>query len=400
MLIHSSKAFPNSSLSVGNRGQVSRRDRYRSEFKISEQDRQDHLDIKWDPTQTPSTLLRKDGDRYTLSNFRWGFQEVGESSKWAPNFSDTTIDTSKVKNVYLALEPFKPEVVAAHGLLVFEMEDDAAVAGADGQKDFGFALSVEARRPEGQTYGLIKGMKKSFGMIYQLGSLSDQLQKVSRQRGHKLVLHPMALTDEQKKSMVQQGLEAASQDRLGEWYHTLTNSCFTASVDLINNVVPESQKMARWSKHFKMARPATYMPAFVGPTARRQGLLNSEPTLELQPNKDLHPGRQANTSAVRQRVGEMSRSGLWNPAFRLAGAGTGGALGYAIGSSFGGFAPVLGTALGALTGVYVGDRTADLVAIKTDVQVRDAQKWYADRSGLTLEQAEARLSDPNGSLER
>ncbi len=384
-----------SRVSIGNREQVSRADRYRSEFKITEQDRQDHIAIDWDATQSPSSLLAKDGDRYTVSNFRWGFEEKGLPKDWAPKFGDTTIDTSKVKNVYLALEPFAPELVAAHGLLVFEMEDDAAVKGADGREDFGFALSVEARRPEGESYGLTKGLKRSFGMIYQLGSLSDQLQKVSRQRGHKLVLHPLQLDAEQKKELVQQGLEAATQDRVGEWYHTLTNSCFTAGVDLINSVVPESNKMARWSRHLKVARPATFMPAFVGPTVKRRGLMADAPTLELQPDRQLFPGKQAKETGLRQQVGALSQSALWQPAFLLAGSAVGGAAGYALGgalaSTLGGAAPVAGAALGALGGAWAGSNTADLIAVKTDVEVRDAQQWYTAESRLPVEEAERRL---------
>ena len=163
--------------------QVSRRDRYRSELKISQQDREDHLAINWRSDQTPSQLVKKDGSQYTVSNFRWGWKETGKPDDWAPFNENTTIDASKVKNVYMAIEPFAPEIVAGHGLMIFEMEDDGAVEGPDGRKDFGFAVSVEARKPLDKEYGLVTGMKKNFGMIYQLGSLSDQLQKVTRQRG-------------------------------------------------------------------------------------------------------------------------------------------------------------------------------------------------------------------------
>lgn len=389
------KILPSSPpLALTHNGQVSRRDRYRTELEISEQDRQDQLNIDWNPAQTPSRLLRQDGDRYTLSDFRWGFQEDPKvaSTEWAPRWSETTIDTSKVKEVYLALEPFAPEIVAGHGLLVFEMSDDDAVQNAQGEKDFGFALSIEARLPKGEKYGLLTGMKNKFGMIYQMGSLSDQLQKVTRQRGHKLVLHRLDLSQEQKAQLARDGLQAAGEDRLGEWYHTLTNSCYTGGVDLINGVVPDSQKMARWTNSLRFARLATSLPALGGATLREKGLLHREPITTLQPHPELFPNSQTQPGPIQRTLAGASRSSLWKPALQVAGAGVGGGLGYALGATLGQFGAVAGAVGGALSGLYLGDRTADVVAVKTDRLPRDAETWYAERGGLTLEQARARLS--------
>jgi hypothetical protein len=382
---------------LSHNGQVSRRDRYRSELKVTEQDRQDHLAIDWNPAQTPSQLVKRDGDKYTLSNFRWGFTEDSnvKNADWAPRTSDTTIDASKVKDVYLALEPFFPEVVAGHGLLVFEMEDDGAVQSANGDQDFGFALSIEARRPVGKEYGLLTGMKKSFGMIYQMGSLSDQLQKVTRQRGHKLVLHRLELDKEQKQQLIHDGLNAAVEDRVGEWYHTLTNSCYTGDIDLVNGVLPESQKMARWTKHLKFARLATALPAVGGATVRQKGLLAREPITALQPNPEIYPDKQEKVGAVRSSIAQASRSRLWKPGFQLTGAAVGGAAGYAIGSTFGQLGSVVGAGAGVVAGMWAGDRSADIIAVKTDQNPQNALTWYAEKGGLSLDEATRRLS--NGS---
>lgn len=377
--------------------QVSRRDRYRSELKVSEQDRQDQLAIDWNAAQTPSQLVKREGDKYTLSNFRWGFNEAPgvKSDDWSVHTAETTIDASKVKDVYLCLEPFAPEIVAGHGLLVFEMSEDGAVKSADGREDFGFALSIEARRPKGMEYGLLTGMKKNFGMIYQMGSLSDQLQKVTRQRGHKLIMHRLDLDQEQKEKLIHDGLNAATEDRVGEWYHTLTNSCYTGDVDLINNVVPESQKMARWSKHLKFARLATALPVLGGATLKQKGLLADEPITQLQPNPELFPAKQTQPSALQAGLAQASRSAFFKPGLQLAGAGIGGVAGYAIGNSFGGVGALVGAGAGALTGLWAGDRTADIVATKTDQQPFNAATWYAEKGGLSLEEATARLRASN-----
>lgn len=380
-------------LTLGNRKQVSRRDRYRAELKISPEDRRDHLSINWRPDQTPSQLLKKEGSQYTVSNFRWGFEEVGQADAWKPETQATTIDASKVKNVYMAIEPFAPEVVAGHGLMVFEMEDDNAVKGADGRSDYGFAVSVEARRPVGTEYGLISGMKKNFGMIYQLGSLSDQIQKVTRQRGHKLVLHKVDLDSEQKQNLVKDALNASVEDRIGEWYHTLTNSCFTASVDMVNGVVADDEKMARWTKHLKFSRLNTSLPALAGATLRSKGLLAKEPITVLNPHPEIWPDKQAEVGPIQRAVASASRSALFKPGLAVAGAGAGGALGHVIGGLFGEVGAVVGAGLGALSGMGTGSYMADFVAAKTDQKVENAQQWYAQRGGLTTEEALRRISN-------
>lgn len=373
-------------------GQVSRRDRYRSELKVTEQDRQDHLDIDWNPTQTPSSLVKREGSKYTLSNFRWGFNETGEFKDWTPRTADTTIDASKVKDIYLCLEPFAPEIVAGHGLLMFEMEDDGAVTSADGQKDVGFCLSIEARRPKGQEYGLMTGMKKNFGIIYQMGSLSDRIQKATRGGGQKFVMHRLDLNAEQKEKLVNDGLQAATEDRLGEWYHTLTNSCYTGDIDLINGVVPDSQKMDRWTRHLKFARLATAVPALGGATIKDKGLLADEPITFINPSAELHPGKQASNGGFKAAVGKASRSPFWNPGFKVAGGGLGGAAGWAIGQSFGQIGGIVGAVAGLASGIYAGDRAADIIAVNTDRNAVDAVEWYAAKAGVSQQEALSRIT--------
>ena len=93
--------------------------------------------------------------------------------------------------MWQAVESVPEFSVSVPGIVGFGFEFSVSVPGICGF-GFGFAVSVEARRPVGTEYGLVDGMKKKFGMVYELGSLSDQLQKVTRQRGHKLVLHRLS----------------------------------------------------------------------------------------------------------------------------------------------------------------------------------------------------------------
>lgn len=378
--------------SLTHNGQVSRRDRYRTELKVTEQDRQDHLDIDWNPSQTPSSLVKREGSKYTLSNFRWGFHETGNFKEWTPRNAETTIDASKIKDIYLCLEPFAPELVAGHGLLMFEMEEDGAVFSTEGHKDVGFCLSIEARRPKGEDYGLLSGMKKNFGIIYQMGSLSDRIQRATRGGGQKFVMHRLELSPEQKEKLVNESLQAATEDRLGEWYHTLTNSCYTGDIDLINNVVPEQQKMDRWTRHLRFARPATALPSLGGSTIRNKGLLAKEPITFLNPDPTLHPTKQSQNGGLKGAIGVASRSPLWDPSFKLVGGGLGGAAGWAIGASFGQIGGVIGAVAGFASGVGVGDKVADVIAANTDRNAVNAVEWYAAKAGISEQEASFRIA--------
>jgi hypothetical protein len=64
----------------------------------------------------------------------------------------------QIKDVYVGIEPFEPEIIAAHGLLIFTMHTDRSVTAADGSRDFGFALSVESRREVDEGFTIPEGL--------------------------------------------------------------------------------------------------------------------------------------------------------------------------------------------------------------------------------------------------
>lgn len=96
-------------LKFQNREQVDRSEMARGRVKVSEKDIQDHLSIRWNSHQLPSQLISKEGDRFKVSNFHWGFREEGAPLDWQPQFATTETDASKVKEIYLTLQPFAPK---------------------------------------------------------------------------------------------------------------------------------------------------------------------------------------------------------------------------------------------------------------------------------------------------
>ena len=200
------------------------------------------------PDQRPAKLLSGSpgGRTATLSNVRWGFVERGTKKDWKPIFQDTTVRTGQVKEVFVMMEPFKPEWIAAHGMLGFEFKRDRPLVGADGKKARGLVLSVEAHLEKNEPYNLINGMKDQFEIVYQMSTMKDIYQKCLVKQGHKLIKHKLRLNQQQKDALLRGTLAAAVKDRSSETYHTTRNSCYQNVQRLINGVVPRRQRVRQW----------------------------------------------------------------------------------------------------------------------------------------------------------
>ena len=328
------------------------RDKQIGRQQITEKDRQDWSKIEFSNLHQASRLQESWSDgRVRLDGVRWGFRETGsDSSQWQPIFKDATLDPSKIKDIYLTLEPFAPEFVAAHGMAIMEFSEP--FQSSDGEKDSRLVLSVEAKTPKDGNYDLVKGLGRNFGMAYQLGSFSDQVQKVARKQGHRLMMHKLNLTQEAKEQFVKDALAASLKERCGEWYNTITNSCFTAQIDLLNGVLPPEKQLHRWTSMLRLARLSTSLPATGGVLLERNQLMMGRP-LEILPDQQLHP--QARPQP--HWVSEASQSPLWGPGLRLVAGASAAALGYQL-------AGVAGAALGALGGGYLGGVIADKERIR------------------------------------
>jgi hypothetical protein len=194
----------------------------------------------YQPEQRPASLVATAADSLTLSNVRWGFGKGGR-----PRFEDTTIRPDQVKDVYLILEPFQPEWLAAHGALGFEL-DKGGVVGADGKRSAGLVLSVEARLKKGQSYSLVEGFKDRFGIVYQVGTMTDFYQKTVARQGNRVIRYRLKLTAAQKQALLRNALAEAVQDRSGEHYHTTRNSCYQNVHRILNTVLPRDQRVRDW----------------------------------------------------------------------------------------------------------------------------------------------------------
>ena len=259
------------------------------------------------PDQRAAKLLSgaPGGPAATLSNVRWGFVEQGPKQAWKPVFQNTTVRTGQVKEVFVMMEPFKPEWLAAHGMLGFEFKKDRPLVGANGKRARGLVLSVEAHLEKNEPYNLIDGMKDKFEIVYQMSTMKDIYQKCLVKQGHKLIKHKLRLTQAQKDALLQNTLAAAVKDRSSETYHTTRNSCYQNVQRLINEVVPRRQRVRQWlvrvplpgGRKVGIYNPVATMPK-LGPRALAQkGLIRLADRVVSLPREQM--ARQA--AAKRQR---------------------------------------------------------------------------------------------------
>lgn len=168
-----------------------------------------------------------DGDRMTvrgIRNFRWT-----SATTFEPAWEEREYSLDELSGVWYVLTPFsKSWRGPAHSLLSFQFGDD----------DF-LAISVEARRQEGESYSLLKGMARRFELIYVAGDERDLVGVRAIHRGDQVYAYPVDVSLEGARNLLLSMADSANalRDR-PEFYHTVTNNCTTRIVDHVNLVAP------------------------------------------------------------------------------------------------------------------------------------------------------------------
>lgn len=197
--------------------------------------------------QRQPRLVSSSPTEVVLEDFRWGHVDQGGPAL-EPSFQRTTLRPDRVAEVYWYSELFPPKWIAAHGQLVFLMKDTDGVVGADGQRDIGFVMSFEARFKKGQEYSPLGGMRPGkYGSIVLMTSLADRIQRSALFYGHSMHTFRMKLDEQQKRAAVLAAVRFATKDRSDESYHTTRNSCITAAVDVLNEVLPKRKRIRKWT---------------------------------------------------------------------------------------------------------------------------------------------------------
>lgn len=323
----------------------------------------------YDQRLTVARLLEERADHhFRLDGVRWGFDQRGAYDDWLPIVRETIVEASGVKDAYLTIEPFAPEWLAAHAFLSFDFEAGAEVRSSDGHVDGGLAVSVEARVPKGRSYGLVRGMMRAYGIVYQVSTWTDVVEKACLAQGHKLVRHRLVLDPAQKRTLLVNTLRCATADHTRAYYNTLTNSCLTSAIREIDSALPRSRRVRLWLMP-GLPNIAAALPRTADIVLTMRHALDDQPCILTQPVAAMYPTQQAVNNRVTRTAARLSTRPGWRPAMRglgvVAGLGAGQALRLGM----------VGRVALALVGHTVGRVVADLTKSRATTRFEPSEPY-------------------------
>lgn len=190
----------------------------------------------------PARLLGEAGGVLSVENVRWLAPEAqSHDFTWA----SAAIRPDLIKEIYFVTK-VQPPGIAGHSLLFYEFED-GGLADSLGRKSRGFFLSVEAYAREGQSYSLVAGFKKTYGIIWLLTNYEDYAMGAAAFGKDWMNFYPLLADREGKIKMARDTVELAGVDRGGEWYHSTRNNCTNNLVTMMNHALPEGKKVKMWT---------------------------------------------------------------------------------------------------------------------------------------------------------
>mgnify|MGYP001280130963 FL=1 len=170
-----------------------------------------------------------EGDEVTIRNVRdFNWRSTRDyDEKWI----DLKVSLDRVSKIWFVLEYFDPSRrQMAHTIMSFEMEDGTRLA-----------CSIEVRREKGEKYHPIRGMFKSYELIYVWATERDIIGVRTRCR-KKSVTHlfeAVVLGPGNERRMLESYLRRTNKLSTDpEWYNTITNTCTTNIVRHVNEVYP------------------------------------------------------------------------------------------------------------------------------------------------------------------
>lgn len=206
--------------------------------------------VEHESYQRPAKILQNLAGTVTVENIRWDIRQNEKSEKKTAihTWETATIDPDKVKSAYLLVKPFAPKFIAAHTLMAFSFADGGVVA-KTGKKSNNLVLSIEAYKKVGQSYGLVKTMKKEFDIVWILTNLKNYAElnvNYNESSDTEIMVYRLKLDKQQIKALLAETIKQTCVNRQGEYYHTIRNNCTNNLVILLNSVLSEENQVKLW----------------------------------------------------------------------------------------------------------------------------------------------------------
>ena len=196
-------------------------------------------DRDWIESLSLVPQVTRKGEIIELSQIRnWRWNEDGPTAK---NYDTIKINPNEISAVWFLLEPFEGSSWVGHTYLVFELKDKRLLG-----------LSVEARRQNGQKYSAIKGVFKTYELIYLWGWADDLFSQRALNLDHEQFIWRLDLDAAERAALFDRVINVTENlQSTPRFYNTLFNNC--------TNELAQSAGLDWGWAHILTARSAPYL---------------------------------------------------------------------------------------------------------------------------------------------
>jgi len=159
---------------------------------------------------------------FNIRNFSYA-----STTDYEINYYDKTYYLDELTSIDYIVEPFEG-IGAAHTFISFGFKGEEYVA-----------ISVEIRKEKGETFSPLKGLFRSYELMYVIADEKDVIDLRANHRKNNVYLYPIQINRENMEKLFVDALTRANKLKDSpEFYNTLTNTCTTNIANHINNVSP------------------------------------------------------------------------------------------------------------------------------------------------------------------
>lgn len=204
-----------------------------------------------------------DGGAVLVHNVR-DFRHTPQGTR-SSSYVDRAFKVEQIERVWFVEEPFTIAPFTsfkgvAHTYFVFDFQDQPPLA-----------VSVEARREKGETYGALRGLFNQFELIYVWGTEEDLTVSRAVLQKNPLYMYPLTVSMESARELFLQLAQTSQQlEAQPRFYNTLTSNCTNELAKAANRVKVDAIP----------PNPALVFPGYSNEVLHRLGFIPNDAPLD------------------------------------------------------------------------------------------------------------------------
>ncbi len=171
-------------------------------------------DRDWYEYLAPTTHAEEDaGGRISLAPVSdWSYEAEGGVEQC---YAEVEFETDDLRDVWFMIEPQPGSRLAAHTLLLFELEGDRLIG-----------VTIEARREADESYSAFRGLWNAYELSFLWASARDLLTRRAVMLDHEIFVYPLRLDTPQKRGLLHRLIVRTQElEREPRFYNTLFSNC-------------------------------------------------------------------------------------------------------------------------------------------------------------------------------